>query len=193
MSVNAVVRLNGSITSEEILSYLKQKVDPKAISRVEKTIVTDLYIDSGFMFFEQNGNPLSLYYYHTSRNLKENYEYWVDKGLEDMVNTHTTELRMDSSPQGIQILNLLVKEYGGWIDENDSDERYFEPVIKNPDGTIKPVFHVSMEDIYEIFGGVVIIDKHRASENDNNDNHFVTFLRKELNAIRQSYGLEQLK
>lgn len=77
--------------------------------------------------------------------------------------------------------------------ENDSDERYFEPVIKNPDGTIKPVFHVSMEDIYEIFRGVVIIDKHRASENYNNDNHFVTFLKKELNAIRQSYGLEQLK
>lgn len=50
-----------------------------------------------------------------------------------------------------------------------------------------------MEDIYEIFGGVVIIDKHRASENYNNDNHFVTFLKKELNAIRQSYGLEQLK
>ena len=50
-----------------------------------------------------------------------------------------------------------------------------------------------MEDIYEIFGGVVIINKHRASENYNNDNHFVTFLKKELNAIRQSYGLEQLK
>lgn len=51
----------------------------------------------------------------------------------------------------------LVLQFGGWIDENDCDDEDYYPISKDADGNISPVLLVTMEDIYQKFGGVVII------------------------------------
>ena len=51
----------------------------------------------------------------------------------------------------------LVSQFGGWIDENDCDDEDYYPISKDTDGNITPVILVTMEEIYQKFGGVVII------------------------------------
>ena len=41
--------------------------------------------------------------------------------------------------------------------KNDCDDKLFYPIETNPDGSIKPVQYVTMEDVYEKFGSVVVI------------------------------------
>ena len=158
MSKSVNIRLKGHVTSEEILNFVKQKVDPAAVSLVKRLIYrsTGRFSESGSIVLNSNNEPMAMYYFYMSKNLKGNDDYWDAKGMEKMTEEYTS-LNMDSGEKQIKILREIVHQYGGWIDEDDSDD--FEPVVKNQDGTIKPVFHVSMEDIYEKFGGVVIIDK----------------------------------
>jgi len=160
MSVEVKVRLRGYVKAEEILNYLVQKIDPKAtmspISKCEKTKENcDLYSEFTIFTFMTDKN-VSMSYYYTNDN-DENYEYWVEKGLKDMVDTANTRLSMYCNNYNINLMKNLVAEFGGWIDEKDSDDEYFYPVEKNSDGSIKPIFYVTMEDIYEKFGGIVII------------------------------------
>lgn len=161
MSVSTTVRLNGYVTKEEILNFIKQKVNENVTSRVTRETNESLgtFYESGYIFFaNKDKSPLALFYFYQSENIKENYDYWVKKGLKNMVETHTTELIMSYSEDSIKIIRMIAEEFGGWIDEDDSDDRYFEPIIKNSDGSIIPVIHVTMKDIYEKFGAVVIID-----------------------------------
>lgn len=46
---------------------------------------------------------------------------------------------------------------GGWVDENDCDDKEYYPIETNPDRSIRPVQYVTMEEIYEKFGSVVVI------------------------------------
>jgi len=158
MSVYSKVRLKGFVTCEEILNFLVQKVDQTAKKSIDTIPCHDYDSVSGTFYFTKEGKILSIFYYYTSLNLKENYDYWVEKGLKDMVDTHTTELLANVDESSVNVMRMIVEHFGGWIDENDSDGRYYEPVTRNSDGTIKPVFRVTMEDIYEKFGGIVIIE-----------------------------------
>ena len=57
-----------------------------------------------------------------------------------------------------KIIKELVAYFGGgWIDENDCDDEEYYPIELNNDGSVKPVKYVTMNDIYEKFGCVVII------------------------------------
>lgn len=57
-------------------------------------------------------------------------------------------------------MKKIVTEFGGWLDENDCDDEPYYPVDKNPDGSIKPIIRVTMEEINTKFGDtVLIIDK----------------------------------
>ena len=40
-------------------------------------------------------------------------------------------------------MRAIVEEFDGYIDENDFDDKGFEPIIKTADGTIKPVIRVT--------------------------------------------------
>ena len=58
----------------------------------------------------------------------------------------------------MEIAKEIIAHFGGgWIDENDCDDKLFYPIETNPDGSIKPVQYVTMEDVYEKFGSVVVI------------------------------------
>lgn len=56
----------------------------------------------------------------------------------------------------VEIAREIVAHFGSdWIDENDCDDKSYYLVETNPDGSIKPVQYVTMEEIYEKFGSVV--------------------------------------
>lgn len=162
MSAEFKVRLRGHVKPVEILNFIKQKVDTKANSKVcRQSYDTDKnwYVDSGYILFDYKGSG-GLYYYYNSEGRKGNYDYWVEKGLKEMVDTETTCLSMYSCEDNIHLMKQIVAEFGGWIDENDCDEEFFYQVMKNPDGTIKPIRYITMEEVYKKFGEVVIIKEY---------------------------------
>lgn len=152
--------LNGRVIPEEILNFITQKYDKNAISRVETQDYEDFSITSGFIYFKSsNGISRSLFYYYYDKEDISRYEYLCKKGLKEFASTKTTSLSIGYNQEGVEIMTEIVAEFGGLIDKNDCDDITFEPVIKTSDDTIKPVIHVSLNDVYEKFGCIVIIDK----------------------------------
>ena len=84
--------------------------------------------------------------------------YYIENGLEDLVYSDTTYLSLGYDDEAVEIMNMIVQHFGGWIDENDCDDNLYTYVGKNKESET-PVIHVTMEEIYEKFGGIVIIDK----------------------------------
>lgn len=173
MGVDTKGRLLGFIKPEEVLNLIKQKYDKDAKSYVkldnygsdkEMEWIKERYDDSGnwltwrgFITFNDGEENRSLFYCYTNHNSYENLEFYSECGLEDMIKTETTHVSLGRGGNSVDIIKTLVTEFGGWIDEDDCDDEEYYPIVKNPDGSIKPVFHVTMNDIYEKFGGVVII------------------------------------
>lgn len=87
----------------------------------------------------------------------ENLEIYKAEGLERMVKSETTDLSVYYSEDNLKFCTDLIKDFGGWIDYNDSDE---EPFVYIGKGMVAPqkIRHVTMEDVYKAFGEIVIID-----------------------------------
>jgi hypothetical protein len=167
MSVDTNGRLKGYVEPEKVLNFIKQKYDSEAkiskkitnYGKINETDENEWVVESGYIIFKGKESNRDLYYCHSNHIDESNYEYYCDKGLEELVTTETTSISSYCDEESKEIIKAIVVEFGGWYDADDSDDVDFEPIIKNSDGTIKPVFHVSMNDVYEKFGGVVIIDK----------------------------------
>ena len=174
MGVDTKARLKGRVRHEEVLNFIKQKIDRNAVSGVKKDIhktkITcehakygnedDWFSEHGFIYFtSKEGNERSLFYNYENINSFENLKYYEEYGLGDMVKSETTYLSLGFNDEAVEIMRDIVTEFGGWIDENDCDDKEFEPIVKNEDGSIKPVLRVTMQDIYDKFGGIVIIEK----------------------------------
>jgi len=175
MGVEVRGKLKGYISPQEVLNFIQQTIDSNAKSYVRirdcgiadydwikerydttnKWIIINGYID----FTDKNGELRSLFYCYKNVNSYENLEYYSKYGLEDMVKSETTDIMLDCHGESVNVIKSIVTEFGGWIDENDCDDEEYYPIEKDSNGNIKQVFHVTMEDIYEKFGGIVIIDK----------------------------------
>jgi len=177
MGVDTKGLLKGKIEHEEVLNFIRQKFDENAKSFVElKDYGTDSKRDwikerydstgkwltwAGFISFNDGTEDRNIFYCYMNNNSYENLEYYKDYGLEDMVKSQTRYLSMSCFGNSKEIMKAIVSQFGGWIDEDDCDDEPYYPIIKNADGSIKPVIRVTMEKIYEKFGGVVIIAKDK--------------------------------
>ena len=166
MGVDTKGRLKGYIKPEEIMNLIRQRIDKNVSSDVKfqnygkiEGYEGDWIVESGFIYFKGKDDNRMLSYYHSNQIDKSNYDYYCEKGLKEIVETETTSISLECNDEAKGIIKAIVTEFGGWYDENDCDDIEYEPIIKNADGAIKPVFHITMNDIYNKFGGIVIIDK----------------------------------
>lgn len=177
MGSTTIGKIKGYIQSEDILNFIRQKYDTCAISDVRNSTMYPLaqcngkyainphsdskesrYVISGFIYFDYNGEQRSLFYYYDSINSFENFDYYEELGLADMVKSETTRISCGLWSEGTKIIKEIISHFGGgWIDEDDCDDKPYYPVILNPDGSIKPIKYVTMNEVYEKFGCVVII------------------------------------
>ena len=148
--------LLGRIKSENILNFIKQRYDREAkIKHANERHAT---------FDNKPYDTFSCQIYFTSNKENRIIQVYFDSDQHD-INYYKnidhknkyTKISMGLCEYSINIVRSIVAEFGGYIDESDSDDKGYDPIVKNPDGTIKPVFRVTMNDIYEKFGGVVII------------------------------------
>ena len=75
-----------------------------------------------------------------------------------MVKAETTSLSLGCWGSSVEIITELVAQFGGgWVDNNDCDSEEYYPVELNVDGSIKPVIVITRQELYDKFGGIVII------------------------------------
>lgn len=172
-------KIKGYIRYEEIFNFIRQKYDKDAVCEVKKEIHQPIskcnwkyrvqehsednenwYTINGYIHFKYNDEKRILFYDYDNLNSFENLKYYSEHGLEDMVQAETTYISLGYWGSSVDIIKEIVAHFGGgWLDENDCDDKVYYPVKVNVDGSIKPVMYVTMEDIYEKFGSVVVISK----------------------------------
>lgn len=180
MSVDTYGRIKGYVSSKEILNYIRHTYDAGAFSDVEtqnrgplalldfpmevyNPNDTDAICESGFICFKANGQSRSLFYFHENFNPFENLEYYRNLGLEEMVRTHTTHIGLGCFGNSDEIISDIVSHFGGgWIDENDCDDKPFHRLEGvGDDGKVPPVIYVTMKEVEEKFGGTVVITDYK--------------------------------
>lgn len=175
MGVCTKGRLNGYVKPEYILNYIKQKYDLNALMKIsvhdfgkksDMDFIVKTFDDSerwiteeGRISFMDGNDPRELVYYHDNILERDEFEYFKSTGIEELTKQETTGVSLGAWGRSVDIMKDIVSQFGGWIDENDSDDQSFYPILRSEDENITPVFHVTMQEVYEKFGGVVIIDK----------------------------------
>lgn len=170
-------KIRGFVRHEDIFNFIVQKYDKNAVCDIKKRVNSPLsecdwkykinehsednenwYSIAGRIDFNYHGEERSLFYVYDNLNSYENVNFYSEHGLKDMVLSETTYLSLGFWGSSVEIIKEMVAHFGGgWVDENDCDDKEYYPIEVNTDGSIKPVQYVTMKDIYEKFGSVVVI------------------------------------
>lgn len=173
MSVDTMVNLKGKVEFEDILNFIKNNYDKGAkIVNRDRVVMDNVnlddasaiydtvpYYEHGYLTFLKNDRIRTLCMYYSSVNFYdyETLDYHTQYGNAAMVVSEKTHLSLGHDDDAIEVLTDIVKTFGGWIDYNDCDDEdyvYFDRGADVP----KKVRHVTREEVYKMFGEVVIID-----------------------------------
>ena len=147
MSVDTRGYIKGWVSDKEIMRILKYKYGVKAESGVvdhTKGLISEItwpyrhfgndnryLVYYGFISFVlPNGEQRQIFYHYSNVSDKEEDQYYIKQGLEKMVHTHKTYISLGCWGSSVQILKDIIEEFGGWIDENDCDDKSFYYVRK---------------------------------------------------------------
>lgn len=174
MSASVVMRLDGKIDFENIFSWIKNNIDEEATMLPYKkyyfngseisTLIKEKYDDepsytiSNFINFTYKNQKMNLFVFYSNINTYDNLEYYTEYRLDNMVKSETTSLNMYCNNESQEVAQKIISAYGGWIDYNDCDEEPFVRVDKGSE-VHKKIRHVTLQDIYNAFGEIVIIDR----------------------------------
>lgn len=149
MSVDTKVNLLGHVTVPTLLDFLKDHHPVSDVCHTEHEMLPEAiqsdykkyddekwYADYGFIFFDMpNGQKKCLFYSYSNVNFCNNAGCQYPLELKKIIESETTCLSLGYDEAGIQLMKEIVSYFGGWIDENDSDEEgfYFVPGKRKED------------------------------------------------------------
>lgn len=90
---------------------------------------TELIFESGFIHFRHKEEQRSLFFFYGNYYLPDPYA--IKKNLDNNtreLNGDNTELILGASGYAVEILTQIAKEFGGYIDEDDCDNKWFYKV-----------------------------------------------------------------
>lgn len=176
MGVDTCGRLLGHVRKEEVINYIYHNWDKDVSNMVNyddynhwkernydwiKEIYDDnIYSEHGFISFKYKDEQRSLFYCYNSYSAYENLEFYKKHGLENMVKSETTFISLGKWGNSIEIIKELVSYFGGYIDEDDCDDKeYYYIPSTQPDRRkeFPPVIYLTQEELNEHFGGIVVI------------------------------------
>lgn len=148
MSVDTHGKIKGFVRHEEILNFIRQKWDKDASDSISKHIICPIskctwkykfnehsednenyYSLYGHICFKYNDEDRSLFYCYFNVNSYDNLDYYSKRNLSDMVETETTYLTLSHWGSSVEIIKNIIENFGGgWIDENDCDDKEYYPV-----------------------------------------------------------------
>ena len=150
MGIDTRGKLMGRVTVEQIIDTIKELYNVEVVNDTKKTIYDNLkdidfpfrnygdayfwWCESGFIEFTVNGEQRQLFYYYDNINTYENIDYYKEnfperEDLRTMVKSETTSISLGNWGMSVEIIESIVKKFGGWVDENDCDKipyRYVE-------------------------------------------------------------------
>ena len=153
MGIDSRAKILGKITDKEIVEVIKEVLGVGAVSEVETHNYDKLedldfpfrnYGDEdhwieehGFITFEYDGEKRMIFYSHSNINVYENIDYYKKMypdrtDIVRMIKSETTSLSLGTWGSAVEILEKIVKRFGGWIDDNDCDYipyRYVEKEV----------------------------------------------------------------
>jgi len=132
--------LKGFVSPEKVLYVIQKLIDPKARMHTNTVALENdkQTVTSGFIIIDHSANPDSdpnvkrIFYHYDNMNTYDDLESCAEIELEDMVKAEKTKLTMDYDEAAVNIMNKIIKEFGGWIDENSNDDNSYKPVSKDP-------------------------------------------------------------
>lgn len=150
MGIDTVAKIKGRITPEQITEIIKDLFGVEPKNEVKRTIYDKLddldypfrnygeedywFGDFGFIRFTYNGENRQLFYSYNNINLYDNLLLYKRKypdrtDIHNMIKSETTHLSLGKWGSSVEILEAIVKKFGGWVDEDDCDDipyRYIE-------------------------------------------------------------------
>lgn len=161
MSVDCQGLLLGKISTEDIANVIKQnlgcgvtinKSDEESVMYCSEDKTN--YIISNYINFTYKDEERSLHvFYDSIQHDIKNYKDYVDTTKE------YTQISLGHWGSDKEIMEEIIKEFGGYIDYNDCDDEYYVQIAQDKNNSIKPVIHITMEELYEKYGAIVVIDK----------------------------------
>lgn len=145
LKIDTIGHIKGFVRHEDIFDFIKQKYDENAIDGVKKETYCPIsecdweykinehsedkenwYAVYGYIYFTYNGKETRLFYSYDNLNDTENLEYYSSHGLKDMVLAETTYISLKYCESSVEIIKEIIIHFGGgWIDEDDSDDKLF--------------------------------------------------------------------
>lgn len=145
MSIDTKGRIKGFIPHEDIISFIRTNWDENVKSNIKIKKICPLnectwafkinehstdnnnwYVICGTISFQYNNVNRSLFYIYDNINSFENMKHYEKVNLQDMVRTETTKLSLGCWGESINIIKEIITHFGGgWIDENDCDEKEY--------------------------------------------------------------------
>ena len=156
MGVRIAIRLDGKVDFENVLAWIRDNIDRDAIlCGYEKNYYSNETIQSlknsdsikeqygdekpyrayTHMDYSHGSKGFSMFMWYSNINTYENYNYYADYGLENMVTSETTHISLCCCEDSKEIARKLVTAFGGWVDYNNCDD---EPFVRINKGTEAP-------------------------------------------------------
>lgn len=138
MGCDTILKLKGHIAAEQIVDYIDEHykffnngVKENNYGSLNKyNWIKEKYDDSnewkitsGFITFNDGDENRAIFYEYQNVNSYENLEYHARYNLEDMVKSETTYLNLGFYGNSVEIMKGIAQEFGGWLDENDCDDK----------------------------------------------------------------------
>lgn len=155
MSIDTKGLLIGKVNFEHIKDVIEKKIGNVTRFEInEKNTYDDgsNYSQSAYISFEDREDKRMLCCFFSS------CQYDCSNIEEIDHNQQYTQVSLGMWGNSEQIMENIVEEFGGYIDINDCDKEGYKMVKCEKSVQLRPVIHVTKEEINEKFGGIVIID-----------------------------------
>lgn len=146
MGIDTKVAIPGKIEPNKIFDFIKEHFDENAISDVEAKVQSqelldsfvesgnvilgkELIFESGFIHFRYKEEQRSLFFFYANYYGFDAYTFknnLLNNTRE--LNGDNTSLSLGASGYAVEILTQIAKEFGGYIDEDDCDDKWFYKV-----------------------------------------------------------------
>lgn len=139
-------KIKGYVKFEDVLEYIRNTYDTTATIETYNRIIntplseyngngytinehsennTHWYNDCGSICFDYNGEKRNLFYSYGNLRLVEEYND-ADEAEKEAFSCETTYISLDCCGSSIEIIKDILAYFGGgWIDENDNDNKPF--------------------------------------------------------------------
>lgn len=123
--------------SNETIGKLEKNISQRQILEfIKDNFDENAFANSGYVEFTYKGEKRSLFFLNDSKMVYISLGFWGES---------------------VEIIASIVKNFGGWVDENCCDDEDFYYIPKDKDSKEYNIIYITQEELNKKFGGIVVI------------------------------------